>query len=291
MKIGHLTVGEQPITLAEIGLNHCGDIGLAVAMIQAAKEAGCDIAKFQTFHTENFCQPDDPMFPVFKRCQLPDDVWPHLKTECDKAGIMFMSTPQNPEDLELLLPLGMPAIKIGSDDACNLPLIRAYSSHGLPLIISTGMCDWDDISNAVDASKQLRFDENGDEIDDDNTIVMVCSSQYPCPPEEVNTSRFPDLLEIIASYAGFSDHTIGNTASIMSVALGACVFERHFTMDKTLPGPDHSWACDPAQLASWVHAIHEAWAMRGTGRFELSEKEAAQKAKYQRRAGRQLRGA
>lgn len=283
MKIGHITIGERPLKIAEVGLNHCGERPRAIQMIRVAKECGADVVKFQTFRAHEFCKPDDSLYPVFKKCELPYYAWPDIAAECRRRGIMFMSTPQNVSDLEILLPLGIPAIKIGADDARNLPLVKEYASHGLPLIISMGMCNehaWVDL-----------MEHAGD------SIFLLCTSQYPCPPEEARLSRFlhyidpPELRgpNYIDQY-GFSDHTIGTDAAVMAVAYGAVVFEKHFTLDHNLEGPDHAWACEPDELAEWCTAIDNAWVLRGDSSLDLTPAEEEQRRKYQRRPGELLRG-
>ncbi len=279
MKIGPHEIGVEPFTIAEASLNHLGDITRALRMVDAAHDAGCTAVKFQTYSVDGFCRPDDPMYSTFKQCELPDKAWPVLSDYCKHRGIVFLSTPQNPSDLAKLLPLGMPAIKVGSDDFCNLPLLREYARHGLPLILSTGMSDKRDITRTFDKLPRAGF------------IAMACTSQYPTPPSEVNIHRLRNLYyDFEYGWTGFSDHTVGNVASVMAIALRAVVLEKHFTLDHSLPGPEHAWACNPAELASWVAAIKKAWAMRGNGRFELSEREREQKRKFQRRAGEVLRG-
>ena len=151
------------------------------------------------------------------------------------------------------------------------------------MLLSIGMSDEDDIRKTWGATNLVR------------RIFMVCTSQYPTPHNEINVYRVSDLRKcasnMYSTYVGFSDHSSGNTASSMAVALGACVFERHFTLDHSLPGPEHLWACNPAELKSWVDAIKEAWIMKGTGSFELSEREREAKRLYQRRPGVLIRGA
>lgn len=279
MKIGNFEVGSAPLLIAEIGINHNGSIRRAEQMIDAVAATGCQIAKFQTFKADQFCRKDDPLYDTFKRCELPDDAWPMLKTHCDKRGVMFMSTPQNYSDLELLLPLGIPAIKVGSDDACNWDLLDKYAGTRLPLIVSTGMMGGADLAYLVT--------HYGHYI----AALMVCTSQYPCPPEEAQVARVKRLAAHHWIRAGLSDHTTAtNTAACMAVAYGACVFECHFTLDHGLPGPDHEWARNEQELQSWANAIREAWVMRGSDAFELTEREAEQKRKYQRKSGQQLRG-
>lgn len=280
MKIGSFEIGSAPFLIAEASINHNGDLDRACNMIDVAKYSGADCCKFQTYRTEDFCRPNDPMFDTFKRCELPSAAWQILKDRCDRAEIVFLSTPQNRSDLDILLPLGMQAIKVGSDDFCNLPLLKDYASVGLPMILSTGMAHGEDIA-------EVWLSCNGNEI-----AWLVCTSQYPTKPGEVNVQRVSVMNNICEDnfITGFSDHTIGNTASIMAVALGAVIFERHFTLDHSLPGPEHSWACNPVELKSWVDAVNEAWVMRGAGSFELSEREKENKRKYQRQVGQQLRG-
>ena len=279
MKIGNFEIGSRPFIICEAGLNHNGSIERAMAMADEAHYAGCTAVKYQTFKADEFCAKDDSLYPWFKKSELKDSDWPKLKRHCDERGIMFLSTPQNRSDLDLLLPLGIPAIKVGSDDATNYELLADYAKEGLPMIISTGMCSEEDLWNI--SKKECPLERK--------IIYLVCTSQYPTLAEETNISRvktFADAKFIV----GFSDHTMGNTASIMAVALGATIFEKHFTLNKALPGPDHAWACNPAELKSWVDAINEAWIMKGTGSFELSEKEKEQKRKYQRRSGQRWRG-
>ena len=154
-KIG---AGHAPLIVAEAGINHNGDLDRALAMVTAAKEAGCDAVKFATLKADEFCNPahmisyrhegalvTEPEIEMFRRCELPDSAWRTLKDECDRHGIIFFSTPQNESDLKLLLDVGVPAIKIGSDDLTNLKLIASYATHELPLILSTGMADYTDV--------------------------------------------------------------------------------------------------------------------------------------------------
>lgn len=264
--------------IAEVGLNHNGDMDRALWMVYVAAKAGVDAVKFQTFKADGFCRPDDPLYPVFKRCELPDDAWPKLKERCDKHGVLFLSTPQNASDLDLVLPL-MSAIKVGSDDCANLPLIKSYASHGLPLIISTGMLRPDDLALTVEA------------LGDAEAAFLVCTSQYPCSPEEARISRVRSLVDLVAPRpVGFSDHTVGEAAAIMAVGLGAVIFEKHFTVSRSLEGPDHAWACLPDELGQWCSSIRQAWTLKGDDSLGITAAEEAQRMKYQRRPGQQLRG-
>lgn len=291
MKIGNLEVGKQPIIAAEVGLNHNGSIDRAIEMIGIAKTAGCDIVKFQTFKASEFCDPKatytylsqglkvtELMSEMFKRCELPDKAWPILKAECDRQGILFLSTPQNPSDLDKIIDL-LPAIKIGSDDAVNYQLLDYYASKGLPLILSTGMT----------FGEEIYIPELTE------CVLLVCTSLYPCPHRYANLKRIITLRDYNAHdpfiKVGFSDHTMGNTAAITAVGAGAVFFEGHMTLDPNLPGPDHHWSRNPGELLSWVSSIREAWELMGSGLMELSARELANKVKYQRKSGQKLRGA
>ncbi len=262
-RIGRRLVGDglPPFILAEAGINHNGDLERALAMISAAKTAGADAVKFQTFKADGFVgnraqtftyrsrgkTVTEPQYDLFKRLELPDDAWRALKRRCEKEGILFLSTPQNRSDLDLLLSVGIPAIKVGSDDFTNLPLLKDYASERLPMIVSCGMADLAEIRASLKA------------VNAASAVLLLCTSQYPTPPKDVNLRKLVALRrEFPKLVLGFSDHTQGAVAASAAVALGACVFEKHFTLDHDLPGPDHWFAEDPRGLAAWVAAIRTA---------------------------------
>ena len=179
-------------------------------------------------------------------------------------NIGFLCTPQTVGDFEDLLDLGIKEVKISSDNLRNEALLKAVSKSGLPVILSTGMSEYEDLYWAW---KQIKNNVR---------TIMVCVSEYPCSPDSVNISR----LNLMGSSAlemfhetGFSDHTQGNTAAVMAVALGATVIEKHFTLDNSLEGPDHWWAADPEQLKSYIGEIRLAEKMLGDGEFKPTEKE------------------
>jgi sialic acid synthase SpsE len=272
----------EPFIVAEAAFNHHGLLRVAKDMVQVAAEAGCDAIKFQTYTTEQFCQPDDPMFGAFKRGELPREEWPAVKAECDRNGIMFMSTPQNVEDLELLLQVGIPAVKIGSDDSANMPLLHSMSEMTtLPFILSSGMSELDEIRQAL-ISIGAYYGRP--------TALLVCSSQYPCPPSEANLARITTLRERLANVAiGYSDHTQGLEASIVAVALGAAVLEKHFALQPE-DTVDHAHALGPKGLQMWVKAIRKAYAMVGDGQITLTQAARESQIKWRRIAGQQIRG-
>jgi len=255
--------------IAEVGINHNGELAKAIEMIQVAQRAGADAVKFQTFKADEFVGNDAPLFTyrsqgkdvtesmldMFRRYELPKGAWREIASECRRQSIVFMSTPQNRSDLDLLLELDIPAIKIGSDDFTNLPLIRSYASVGLPLILSCGMSDLAEVHQALDAAGAFE----GHPV-----ALLLCTSQYPTPPSDVNLQKLKTLQGAFPGIVtGFSDHTQGSLASSLAVALGAVVFEKHFTLDHDLPGPDHWFSEDPASLGSWITAIRTARVMLG----------------------------
>ena len=260
----------KPFIVAEVGINHNGELTKAFKMIEVAKQSGADAVKFQTFRAEEFCgdksqmftyqsqgkSVTESMFEMFKRYEFDYDDWFKIKQKCDDENILFLSTPQNRSDLDLLLQLDLKAIKVGSDDFTNLPLLEDYSKTKLPLIVSCGMSDLSEVHEALETIGTL----NGYP-----TILLLCTSQYPTPPEDVNllklktlASTFPDLI------LGFSDHTKGSLASSTAVGFGAVFFEKHFTLDNNLEGPDHWFSENPESLKDWVDAIHQSYLMMGS---------------------------
>ena len=259
-----------PFTIAEVGINHNGDLATACRMIEVARQAGADAVKFQTFTASEFCGDPaqmftyqsqgrtvtEPMLEMFRRHEFSRAQWQALKACCDKAGIAFLSTPQNPSDLELLLELGISAVKIGSDDFSNVALIRRYAASGLPLILSCGMSDIAEVHQALDAARWYE----GHPL-----VLLLCTSQYPTPPQDVNIRKLQTLQHSFPGLTvGFSDHTQGSVAASLAVAHGACVLEKHFTLSHDLPGPDHWFSEEPDGLAHWVATIQRSHQMLGS---------------------------
>lgn len=291
MRIANIEIGSgcPPFVIAETSLNHNGDLGRALDMIHVAKHAGADCIKFQTFTASGVCdeqqtytyrsqgqQVTEPRINIFRRSELPLSAWFQIKEECDRVGIIFMSTPQNPSDLDILLGVGIPAIKIGSDDLTNEKMIRyaARDDVALPLILSTGMADIFDIQNAVRIAGACGVQELG---------LLACTSRYPCPESEANVARVETLNAMFPGcVVGYSDHTKGHLAAVAAVALGAKIIECHFTLSHMLPGPDHEWAKNPQELSLYISAIREGYAACGSGLFELSDAERLNKKRYQR---------
>lgn len=262
--------------VAEIGINHSGNMDLCAAMIRAAKQAGADAVKFQNYKTEKFIHqraewwtyPDgtkERQFDMFKRCELSFDDLQVIASICEMVGIDWFSTPMCIEGLEELLKLEVKILKNGSDCLQDLSLINAMGATGLPTVISTGMATAADIEMAVRA-----FRLNGHHKD---LTLLHCTSAYPAADGDMNISKMLSLDNKYACKIGLSDHSTGTTAAVLSVAYGATFIEKHFTLDKTLPGPDHSFSADPAEMAEVVRQIRRAEAMIGTAALGMTETE------------------
>jgi len=271
--------GEPPFIVAEAGINHNGNIKNALKMIEVAKSARVDAVKFQTFKAEELVsdthqmytyksqgkEVTESMLEMFKRCELSKEEWIKIKKKCDEEKLLFLSTPQNRSDLDLLLELGITAIKVGSDDFTNMPLIKDYASTGLPLLLSCGMADQDEIFQSLKAVGAL---------DGYPTVLLLTTSQYPTPPEDVNLLKLKTLETTFPQIPlGFSDHTQGTLASSLAVALGAVVFEKHFTLNHNLAGPDHWFSADPNGLKECVSVIKNSFSMLGSSIVKPSKKE------------------
>lgn len=286
MKIGSKVIGgdSSPFIIAEAGINHNGDMNLAKKMILVSKEAGVDAVKFQTFRTEEFIQDKEELYTyqsqgvqvtesqyeMFKRTEFSEEEWKELKSFCDKQDITFLSTVSGIDGLELLLRIGVDAVKVGSDDFVNIPLLEKYEKYGLPMIVSCGMATQEEMEVALTA---LRAKEGHP------VCLMLCTSEYPTPPEDVNAKklqtmakRFPEII------LGLSDHTQGSTAAVVATAYGAKIFEKHFTLDHNLSGPDHWFSADPAELKEWIDGIRTAYVMLGNPELIPTKTEEKQRA-------------
>ncbi len=282
-------VDHAPFIVAEVGINHNGDLSRALEMIHVAKSAGCDAVKFQTFKAHEFVNDKsqmftyrsqgeyitEPMLTMFQRYELPKTSWIRIKQECEKVGIIFFSTPQNRSDLDILCEVGVPAIKVGSDDFTNLPLLKSYAQTRLPMILSSGMSDLAEAHQALEAVGAF---------DGYPVILLVCTSQYPTPPDDTHLARITTLRAAFPMVEiGFSDHTRGSLASSLAVALGAVFLEKHFTLSHDLPGPDHWFSEDPVGLLEWVESVRASYKMLGSPIVRPTLVERDNKREYQRR--------
>jgi len=260
---GRLIGNNAPVwIIAEAGVNHNGDPGLALELIHAAKECGADCVKFQTFRADRLVTAQSPkaqyqlettqrsesQFEMLKKLELDVDAFARLAEACRKADITFLSTPYGAEDIALLESLDAPAYKIASALAVEPLLLERCAATGKPLLLSTGMCTLDECRAAVDTLRDAGCDD---------IIALQCTTDYPSRLEDANLHAIAGLREELDVPVGYSDHTQGLTASIAAVALGACTIERHFTLDRALPGPDHSASSDPAEMRKLVQKVRD----------------------------------
>lgn len=265
--------------IAEAGVNHNGDMDLAHRLIDAAAAAGADAVKFQTFKADRLAAPDAPkaeyqkrttggeesQLDMLRRLELDAGQHADLMRHCERAGILFLSTPFDEECADLLAGLGVAAMKTPSGELTNLPYLAHVARLGLPMIVSTGMADLTEVAQAVTTVEAAGAPP---------LALLHCVSAYPTPPEDVNLRAMDTLARCFAVPVGFSDHTQGTAIAIAAAALGARIIEKHLTLDRTLPGPDHKASLEPAEMAAMVAGIRATLAALGDGRKRPAAREA-----------------
>ncbi|WP_304801077.1 N-acetylneuraminate synthase [Paramuribaculum intestinale] len=268
------------VIIAEAGVNHNGSFEMACRLADEAKRAGADYVKFQTGIPENVISvlaeqaeyqkhntgTSESQLDMVRKIMLrPDDFKP-LKEYCDSIGIRFLSTPFDLDSIDILKPLEMDLWKIPSGEITNLPYLRKIASMGQPVVMSTGMSRLGEVDDAV-----------GVLLDGGLTLDMItllhCNTEYPTPYTDVNLRAMLTLRDAIGCRVGYSDHTLGIEVPVAAVAMGAEMIEKHFTLDKTLPGPDHVASLEPADLKAMVSAIRHTEAALGSGRKDVSPSE------------------
>jgi len=268
VRIGnHVLGGDAPFVIAEVGVNHDGDVGKAHELIDVAADAGASSVKFQTFEPSALVAVDASAAPyqeaatgsttqaeMLEALSLPRAAWAELSDHAREKGLVFLSTPFDLASADLLLGLGVPALKVPSGELTNTPFISRLAAFGVPLLISTGMGSVDEVAAALDAAAAAP-----------GLALFHCVSAYPAPAEDCNLRAIPAMAEQFDVPVGWSDHTPGLTAAVAAAALGATLFEKHFTLDRTAPGPDHAASLEPAELAAYVTAISDSIAMLGDG--------------------------
>ncbi len=272
IKIGNRLIGpNQPVyIIAEAGVNHNGDINLARQLIDAAHTAGADCIKFQTFKAERVVSSnapkadyqlqstsqDESQQEMLSRLELSYDEHRQLMAYCNELGIDFLSTPFNIEDIEFLNELGVNAFKIASGQVVEPYFLQAAARYGKPILLSTGMATMQEVEIAV---KTIRQTGNN------NIVLLQCTSCYPARPEDANLQALVTMADKFQTLVGYSDHTIGGVACNVAVALGAYVIEKHITLDKNLPGPDHAASANPQEFAQMVQSVRTAQKTLGNG--------------------------
>ena len=256
--------------IAEAGVNHNGDIRLAYKLVDAAKEAGADAVKFQTFKAENVVSKitekaeyqrettnsEESQYEMIKKLELSFEDFVKIKDYCDKKGITFLSTPFDYESVDFLESL-VPLYKVGSGEITNLPFLEYIAKKGKAIILSTGMSTLGEVEEAVKTIINVNSSLP--------LVLLHCVSNYPAKYEDVNLKAMLTLKEAFELPVGYSDHTLGIEIAIAAVALGAKVIEKHFTLDRGLPGPDHKASLEPDELKKMVKAIRNVEKALGSG--------------------------
>lgn len=270
IKISNKPVGKGYPTfiIAEAGVNHNGKFEQAKKLVDIAVEADADAVKFQTFKSENLVSSDLEnadyvkknigknltQLEMIKSLELKYEEFKELKDYCDKKGIIFLSTPHSFDAIDFLEDL-VPAYKFGSGDITNTPALKHAAKKGKPMILGTGMSTLNEVKFAIDAIKS----EGNDQI-----IALHCTTDYPCPIKEGNLRAMITMQKELDCLVGYSDHTLGIITPIVATALGAVVIEKHFTIDKNLPGPDHKASLEPDELKRMISKIRETEEILGS---------------------------
>jgi N-acetylneuraminate synthase/N,N'-diacetyllegionaminate synthase len=264
IRFGNTKIGlANPVFIvAEAGVNHNGDIDMAMRLVRKAKRIGADCVKFQTFKAERVVteeapkaayqikttSQDESQVDMLRKLELNESEFHSLLDTCREEDILFLSTPYNKEDVDFLDSLGAPAFKIASGQAVEPYFLKYVAKKGKPILLSTGMCNLAEVDRAV---RMIR------ETGNNRIVVLQCTTNYPSAIEDCNLRAMITMRDALNVLVGYSDHTKGLTAAIASVALGACVIEKHFTLDKMLPGPDHSSSSGPDEFAKLVRQVRE----------------------------------
>jgi N-acetylneuraminate synthase len=274
-KIG---LAHTPYVIAEMSANHNGNIETAYRIIEEAKKAGADAIKMQTYKADTLtinCELPDfqiqdglwagrTLYELYEWAHTPWDWHKPLFEHARKLGITIFSSPFDNTAIDLLEDLNAPAYKIASFEAVDLPLIKYAASTGKPMIISTGMANAEEIAEAIEAARE------GGCI---QLAILHCVSGYPAPAEDYNLRTIPDMIERFGLVTGLSDHTLDNTTAITSVALGASIIEKHFTLDRNCGGPDDSFSLEPVELKNLCTGIKNAWSALGSINYERKKSE------------------
>lgn len=262
--------GEPVFVIAEAGVNHDGELDLAFRLVDAAAEVGADAVKFQTFVAESVLTAtaekadyqktttgaQESQLEMVKRLELSFEDFRKLKNYCDSRGIMFLSTPFDFASVDFLDELGVAGFKISSGDLTNHPLLRQVAAKRRPVILSTGMSDMDEVGEALEV---LRSAGN------EQVILLQCVTNYPAAAEDVNLKAMLSMRSAFDVNVGYSDHTLGIDVPLGAVALGACVIEKHFTLDKNATGPDHRASLEPDEFKTMIEGIRRVEAALGSG--------------------------
>ena len=253
---------QKVLIIAEAGVNHNGDPKLAKKLIDIACDAGVDAVKFQTFQADDLVVKEAPkaeyqmknmaggktQYEMLKKLELSKETHEELFDYCKKKGILFLSAPFDVKSVEYLHTLGVPMIKIPSGEITNYPYLKAVGQTGRPVILSTGMSDLEEVREALSVLRRWGSSK---------ITVLHCNTEYPTPKEDVNLKAMKEMGEELALPFGYSDHTLGTEVALAAVAMGASIIEKHFTISKSMEGPDHKASLEPKQLKEMVEGIRK----------------------------------
>lgn len=269
---------DRCLIIAEAGVNHNNNLDLAYKLCDAAKEAGADVVKFQTWDTDKLITKSvrmadyqkrntgelESQYQMLKKLEFSYENFKKVKAYCDNIGIIFASTADEKQSLDFLVNLGIPFIKIGSGDIGNVPYLRYIGSQMMPVILSTGMSSLADIDISLAALR-----EGGAK----DITLLHCTTNYPCAYEEVNLNAMLSIQNAFHIPVGYSDHTIGTEVAVSAVALGAKVIEKHFTLDRSMDGPDHLASTEPDEFKRLVQQIRNIEVAMGDGVKKMTSSE------------------
>jgi pseudaminic acid synthase len=286
-KVPYIEIGARKIgagypvyIVAELSANHRQQFDEAVKLIEAAKEAGADAVKLQTYTPDTLtikCNAPEfqigggtpwdgkTLYDLYAEAYMPWDWQPRLKEVANDLGLELLSTPFDKTAVDFLGEMGVPAYKVASLEIVDIPLIEYMASKGKPIIISTGMATLAEIDEAVQTARRGGASQ---------IILLKCTSAYPASPEEMNLLTIPHLAKTFGVPVGLSDHTLGIVVPVAAVALGACIVEKHFTISRGTPSPDSAFSLEPAEFKAMVEAIRIAEKARGEVRYGISQQEA-----------------
>ena len=282
MKLHEVISGTPPYIIAEMSANHGGSLESSLALVHAAKKAGADCLKIQTYTADTMtieCDNDYfkikgglwdgyTLFDLYSQAYTPWE-WQHaIKDECEAVGMDFLSTPFDVTSADFLESIGVQAYKIASFELVDIPLIRHVAQKGKPMIVSCGMGSIDEIQLAVETMMKAGLSR-------EQLFLLKCTSEYPADPEDMNLAAIPDMMLRFGVRVGLSDHSMGFLAPVVAVSLGACIIEKHFCLDRGLKSPDSTFSMEPAEFANMVTCVKEAVRVRGKVSYELTEKEKA----------------
>lgn len=269
----------SPIIIAEAGVNHNGSLKLALEMVDAAAQAGADYIKFQTFKAENLVTSDgvtatyqknncnaDSQLEMLRSLELTFDDFIRIKSYCEGKGIGFVSTPFDLESIDFLASLGMDFMKVPSGEITNLPYLRRIAATRLPVVMSSGMSTVSDIEAALEVFYTQGYEQS-------DITLLHCNTEYPTPFKDVNLIAMVSLRNTFGIRTGYSDHTPGIEVPVAATALGAAVIEKHFTLSRSMPGPDHVASLEPEELSRMVKEIRNVASALGSPLKRISESE------------------